>query len=100
MFERPRAYEGLSNIIIVDNIPKVDPTKHEKLKLAVSRVFSGFGECRNQYYPLDEERTTKGYAFFEFDNEQSAQDAVRHGNGHRFDKNHKFAVNLMSDFEK
>ena len=100
MLERPREYEGLSNIIIVDNIPKVDQSKLEKLKGALAKVFSIYGKYRNEYYPMNEQGITKGYAFFEYDNEQSAQDAVKLANGHRLDTRHTFAVNLMSDFDK
>jgi hypothetical protein len=59
--ERPREHESLNNIIIVDNLPKVDQTKLEKLKAAVSKVYSKFGICRSEYYPLDTEGKTKGY---------------------------------------
>lgn len=58
--ERPREHESLSNVIIVDNLPKVDQGKLEKLKVVVSKVYSKFGVCRNEYYPLDEEGKTKG----------------------------------------
>lgn len=40
------------------------------------------------------------YAFFEFENEQMAQEAVKQTDGYRLDKNHTFAVSLMSDFER
>lgn len=58
--ERPREHESLNNIIIVDNLPKVDQAKLEKLKAVVSKVYSKFGICRNEYYPLDDEGKTKG----------------------------------------
>ncbi len=61
MAERPREHEGLNNIIIIDNLPKVDSAKLEKLKVVVSKVYSKFGVCRNEYYPLDAEGKTKGY---------------------------------------
>lgn len=60
MLERPREHEGLNNIIIVDNLPKVDQQKLEKLKAVVSKVYSPFGVCRNEFYPLDDEGKTKG----------------------------------------
>lgn len=58
--ERPQEHEGLSNVIVVDNLPKVDQVKLEKLKAVISKVYSKIGICRNEYYPLDEEGKTKG----------------------------------------
>ncbi len=58
--ERPQEHEGLNNVIVVDNLPKVDQVKLEKLKAVISKVYSKFGVCRNEYYPLDEEGKTKG----------------------------------------
>lgn len=40
------------------------------------------------------------YGFFEFENEQMAQEAVKQTDGYRLDKNHTFSVNLMSDFDR
>lgn len=60
MAERPQEHESLNNVIIVDNLPKVDPAKLEKLKGVISKVYNKFGVCRNEYYPLDDEGKTKG----------------------------------------
>lgn len=98
--ERPREHESLGNIIVVDNLPKVDQTKLEKLKAVVSKVYSKIGVVRKEYYPLDNEGKTKGYGFFEFENEQAAQEAVKQTDGYRLDKNHTFSVCLMSDFDR
>jgi translation initiation factor 3 subunit B len=100
MAERPQEHESLNNVIVVDNLPKVDTVKLEKLKAVISKVYSKFGVCRNEYYPLDEEGKTKGYGFFEFQNEQMALEAVKLTDGYRLDKNHTFSVNLMSDFDR
>jgi hypothetical protein len=40
------------------------------------------------------------YGFFEFENEQMAQEAVKQTDGYRLDKNHTFSVSLMSDFDR
>ena len=61
MNERPQEHESLYNIIVVDNLPKVDQPKLDKLKVVISKVYSKFGECRNEYYPMDDEGKTKGY---------------------------------------
>jgi hypothetical protein len=60
MAERPQEHESLNNIIVVDNLPKVDEQKLDKLKAVISKVYSKFGVCRNEYYPLDKEGKTKG----------------------------------------
>jgi hypothetical protein len=40
------------------------------------------------------------YGFFEFENEQMAQEAVKQTDGYRLDKNHTFSVSLMSEFDR
>lgn len=65
--------------MVVDNIPKVNPARQEKLKTVIYKLFSTFGDIVSSFYPLDEEETTKGYAFLD---------------NHRLDKNHNFAVNF------
>jgi hypothetical protein len=50
----------LNNVIVIDNLPKVDNVKLEKLKVAISKVYSKYGVYRNEHYPLDAEGNTKG----------------------------------------
>lgn len=40
------------------------------------------------------------YMFLEFATLAEAKEAVKAVNGHKLDKNHIFAVNLFSDFDK
>ena len=58
--ERPQEHESLSNVIIIDNLPKVDPGRLEKLKVVIAKVYNEFGGFRNSYFPTDEEEKTKG----------------------------------------
>jgi len=44
--------------------------------------------------------TTKGYCFLEFEDEETALKAQEKLNKHRFDKQHIFAANLFTDFDK
>lgn len=60
MAERPQEHESLNNIIAVDNLPKIDQGKLEKLKAVITKIYSKFGVSRSEYYPLDEEGKTKG----------------------------------------
>ena len=59
--ERPQEHESLSNVIIIDNLPKVDPGRLEKLKVVIAKVYNEFGGFRNSYFPTDEEEKTKGW---------------------------------------
>lgn len=40
------------------------------------------------------------YIFLEYSNANEALEVVKGTNGYKFDKNHTFAVNLFTDFEK
>lgn len=48
---------------------------------------------------MDSEKT-KGYIFIEFSSPHEAIEAVKATNGYKLDKQHTFAVNLLSDFDK
>lgn len=98
--QKPCETDGVENVVVVDNIPKVGPARQEKLKSVVEKLFANFGKIVNVYYPLDEEETTKGYAFLEYKNSAQAEEAVKALNNHRLDKSHTFAVNLFTDFQK
>ncbi|XP_055902277.1 eukaryotic translation initiation factor 3 subunit B [Eupeodes corollae] len=98
--QKPCETDGVESVVVVDNIPKVEPSRMEKLKSVILKLFATCGEIVNVFHPLDEEGKTKGYAFLEFSNAASAADAVKTMNNHRLDKNHTFAVNLFTDFQK
>jgi translation initiation factor 3 subunit B len=98
--QKPCETDGVENVVVVDNIPKVGPTRQEKLKSVIEKLFLTFGEIVNVFYPLDEEGNTKGYAFLEYNNSENAEEAVKGLNNHRLDKTHTFAVNLFTDFQK
>lgn len=98
--QRPSETDGVENVVIVDNIPKVDPTRQEKLKTVIHKLFSTCGEITNVFYPVDEEGNTKGYCFLEYKNAENAEEAVKSLNNHRLDRKFTFAVNLFTDFQK
>lgn len=98
--QKPCATDGVENVVVVDNIPKVGPVRLEKLKSVIEKLFSKYGEIVNAFYPLDEEGGTKGYAFLEYKHSIQADEAVKNMNNHRLDKSHTFAVNLFTDFQK
>ncbi|KAK7113407.1 eukaryotic translation initiation factor 3 subunit B-like [Littorina saxatilis] len=97
--KKPKATDGIDNVIVVDNIPEVGPERLEKLKNVVKKLYSKFGKVVNDFYPMDGDKT-KGYMFLEFSSPLHAQEAVKMTNGYKLDKQHTFAVNLFSDFER
>lgn len=97
---RPSEADGVESVVVVDNIPKVEPVRLNKLKSVIDKLFSLCGTIVNVVYPVDEEGKTKGYAFMEYKHASEAEDAVKKLNNHRLDKTHTFAVNLFTDFQK
>lgn len=98
--QKPCETDGVESVVVVDNIPKVGAARQEKLKTVIDKLFSAFGEITNTFYPVDEEKNTKGYVFLEYKNAQNAEEAVKALNNYRLDKSHTFAVNLFTDFVK
>lgn len=98
--QRPLETDGVESVVVVDNIPKVEPSRLEKLKSVIQKLFSHCGEIVNVVFPVDDEGKTKGYAFMEYKNGSMAEEAVKTLNNHRLDKNHTFSVNLFTDFQK
>lgn len=98
--QRPSETDGVENVVIVDNIPKVDPSRQEKLKTVIHKLFSTCGDITNVFYPVDDDGNTKGYCFLEYKNAENAEEAVRSLNNHRLDRKFTFAVNLFTDFQK
>lgn len=63
-------------MIVVDNVPQVGSDLLEKLQNVIYRIFSKFGEMRNDNYPQVEEKT-KGYIFLEYASPAHAVKAVK-----------------------
>lgn len=98
--QKPCETDGVENVVVVDNIPKVATARQEKLKTVLEKLFLAYGEIVNVFFPVDEEGITKGYAFLEYKNSENAEQAVKNLHNHRLDKSHMFAVNLFTDFQK
>jgi len=93
--------KSFANFVVVDNIPVATPEKFEKLKGVISKIFTSLAGPFNQLnIPLDDQKTTKGYAFIEFQTPEGAQTAVEKINGYRLDKAHVFKVTSWDDFQK
>ncbi|XP_035787167.1 eukaryotic translation initiation factor 3 subunit B [Anopheles albimanus] len=98
--QKPCESDGVENVIVVDNIPVVAADRFPKLKGIMEKIFKNAGTIVNVYYPKDEEDNTKGYAFIEYKNAESAEEAVKTLNNYRLDKHYTLLVNRFSDFQK
>jgi translation initiation factor 3 subunit B len=99
--KKPRTEEAEESCIIVDGIPKgVGEDKFPKLETILSKVFSKLGPVNSTHYPRDENETTLGYCFVEFQSREIAENTVQVLNNYQLDKNHKFSVNLLTDLDK
>merc|ERR1719370_2018264 len=73
--KRPKATDGIDNVIVVDSIPQVGPERLEKLKNVIKKLYSKFGKVVNDFYPMEGE-LTKGYMFLEFSSPLHAQEGL------------------------
>ncbi|KAK9729359.1 Translation initiation factor 3 subunit b [Basidiobolus ranarum] len=100
--------KGFDNIVIVDNVPKVDESKEEKLLNVIRKIFKSAGLLLNEGALImpkstDEKTgktTSKGFLFVEFENAEQAAQAIKHIDNYRMDKTHVLAVNKITDIQK
>lgn len=94
---------SFSNILIIDHLPEVDPSKEEKLLAVISK--NVFGKENKPvpgglFMPRDEERgVTKGYLFVEFETAEMAESVLKSAQGFKLDKTHVLAVMRFAEFE-
>ena len=101
--EEAKEDTGFASVIVVDNLPQIPEAKFGKLLNVLTKIFTQIGEIREggMLMPHDEAtKTSLGYAFVEFANEQQAQSAVEQTDGYKLDKTHIFKVCKFDDFEK
>lgn len=61
--QKPSETDGVESVIVVDNVPRVEPDKLEKLQSVINKVLGKFGPIVNQHYPMNEnDGKTKGLA--------------------------------------
>jgi translation initiation factor 3 subunit B len=71
--EPPELDMGLSNIIVVDNLPVVPPEKFEKLENVIRKIYSQIGVIRENglWMPVNQAtKKTYGYCFIEYNTPQ------------------------------
>ena len=92
-----------SNVIIVDNLPKAEMDRYEKLVgfLKSSKRFGAYGTIVQDglYVPVADGKTL-GYAFIEYETAEAARQAVAEANGKGFDAKHIMAVNHFDDYDR
>lgn len=100
LVQKPKETDGYESVIVVDGVPQVGPNRLDKLKSVIAKVFNKMGNIVNEFYPVNEEGTTKGYIFLEYSNPVHALEVVNLTNNFKLDKQHTFLVNLFTDFAK
>ncbi|KAF6171307.1 hypothetical protein GIB67_036975 [Kingdonia uniflora] len=92
---------GLTNAIVVDNLPAVPKEKFDKLEGVIKKIYGQIGVIKELSMPKDPvTMASKGYCFVEFNTPQEAELAKERTNGYKLDKSHIFVVNLLDDFDK
>ncbi|KAJ2296971.1 Translation initiation factor 3 subunit b, partial [Coemansia sp. RSA 2706] len=105
-FAIPEQEETLENVVVVDNLPIVDPSKVDKLiGVLQNKVFKSSGKFKANgvHMPMaevDGATNSKGYAFIEFETAEQAQTAIRNVNGYLLSKNRNLLVNPFMDVER
>ena len=69
----PELEMGLSNIIVVDNLPVVPPEKFEKLENVIRKIYSQIGVIKENglWMPVNPDtKKTYGYCFIEYNTPQ------------------------------
>ena len=69
----PELEMGLSNIIVVDNLPVVPPEKFEKLENVIHKIYSQIGVIKENglWMPVNPNtKKTYGYCFIEYNTPQ------------------------------
>lgn len=97
---KPTPEDHLGSTIIVDGCPVVGPAKFELLKKFLLDKFAKVGPISDHYFPVDNEKQTKGYMFITYENGKAASQAVRTLNNTPLDKSHTLQVNLLGDYER
>ncbi|EFJ13839.1 hypothetical protein SELMODRAFT_446105 [Selaginella moellendorffii] len=92
---------GFGSIIVVDNLPVVEPAKYEKLENVVRKIFGQMGIIRTLFMPKDKATgKTSGFAFIEYSSPQEAHTARDQADGYKLDKSHVFMVRMFDDIDK
>ena len=97
--------EDFDNILIIDNLPKIDLSKEDKLMSVLKKnLFAPVNAAPREggcLMPRDSETgMSRGYVFIEFQTAEIAAAVARIANGYRLDKSHVLSALKFTDFEK
>jgi len=95
--------EGLDTFIVIDGLPKVNPSQKDKLVKFLLRKLTTAGKTRedNVYMPMNEAGDeSEGFAFVEYETSAQAAAAVKALHATPLDKRHTIAVNKLTDIER
>lgn len=97
--------EDFDNILIIDNLPKIDSSKEEKLMSVLKKnLFVPVGAVAKEggcLMPRDSETgMSRGYVFIEFQNAEIAGAVSKIANGYRLDKSHVLSAIKFADFDR
>ena len=97
--------EDFDNILIIDNLPKIDISKEEKLISVLKKnLFAPVNAVPREggcLMPRDSETgMSRGYIFIEFQNAEIAAAVAKIANGYRLDKSHVLSALKFTDFER
>ena len=101
----PTLNEEMSNVVVIDGLPKVPASKIEKLTKVVRKIVSQFGSVDWEHgvfsMPMAADgKKTMGFAFCEFATPLEAKKARVNLQGWKLDKKHTFAVNAYEELAK
>ena len=110
--QEPELDTSFRNTVVVDGLPVVPDAKFQRLTDVVTKFFAQVGNIHSLHMPQDENNSTLGYAFIQFQggstgpyqrpltDVEEAKAAVQKANGVKLDKSHTFIVNLLEDYHK
>ena len=103
-FAVPPMDSSFDNVIVIDQLPKVDDKKCEKLiGVLKKQVFGPVGATAivDFQMPMDEASgLSKGYMFIEFSDVEHAEQVLKAAHGYRLDKNHVLYAFRFTDFDR
>jgi len=95
--------KSTANVVVVDNVPRTEMKRYEKLYAVIRKIFSQYGTIIDDglYIPVEgDPKMTCGYAFIEYETQDMAMRAVVEGNMKKLDNAHTLLVNPFDDFDK
>lgn len=97
--------EDFDNILIIDNLPKIDVSKEEKLMSVLRKnLFAPVNAVPREggcLMPRDNETgMSRGYVFIEFQTAEIAGSVAKIANGYRLDKSHVLSALKFTDFDR